>query len=424
MFFIRLIILTFLVIPLACSFKINRKKDNPETETTSQAQDNKQTSHETDTEDSKNGSDPKGHEISPTPVVPTVRQVSYDVNGIEMGEYEILVRWTQGVGNISISLNGETIYSQPSREVSSHSVKVKADSKYAVRVYTVDSDVRPKGGDPQSPEINQERTLLAAWEIKTPKDIFINQEFLDQASNSAEIVGHRLFFEKEKELLIYSKSLSFKGDELFFDKTTLSSFSEGTRAGNDIMGRNGGILGLKARLAHGQLNVRMRGEHGGHGVKGIEHKDRARMGDPGQNGYCAIDITEKGRVLKSCDRNIGPGHRGFDGVIGFPGSNGGAGGNSGIFKIEITDEKTDFLLDAIAFPGEPGIPGPGGDGQLGGLGGTPGHDEGDGNCCWRPNPANEGDGAQGPRGPDGIVQSYGQLQPGCVSIGRPDIKCF
>jgi hypothetical protein len=408
-----------LIFLLGCEIKVSKKNKQ---DVITEKSDSIENNNDKGTKESEPDEDKTKTEIdsTKTPLPEAIpRSAKYLIKGLEYGRYQAEITWTRGLTNISVYLNGTSVYSQQDINTSSYVMDLQSDTNYSIRVYTVNDD--------RNLEVTtKEKSLIAAWEIRTPLDLLLNQNILDTLFSKNEgntISAHRIFLEKDSELFTNGNNLSLKAEELFTDRSAISTFSPGSKAPNDTNGRSGGMIFINAKRAHGLLTLNMRGEHGGDGIDGLSFIDRAGKGARGENGLCAI-VEGPRRIVYNCDRKNGQGQRGAKGADANPGSNGGAGGNTGLCKVQIAEESPDFLVDIKKTAGQPGNPGHASQPQLGGLGGDPGHSTGDGNCCPLPNPKNEGDGANGNPAPDGIKQSDGLMETECVSIGPNADQCF
>jgi hypothetical protein len=355
---------------------------------------------------------------SPTLVAEKIARIAkYTLNGLEYQHYQAEVSWTKGLTNVSVYLDGKSVFSQQDINTNSCILDLHSDTNYSIQVYTVNDDTH-------TTQATKEKSLLGQWEIRTPLDILLDQKTLDiflAKTGDKKIIAHRVFLEKNGQLLTQGQDLIIDTNELFVDRSEISTFNSNQKATNDVDGRPGGNIFLKAKKAHGVLAINMRGEDGGDGTDGTPYTERAGQGPKGENGVC-ISVDTPRRSIWQCEKKPKPGGKGLPGADGRPGTNGGNGGSTGLCKVEIAEQSQDFLVNVFKTEGNPGVPGKASLPQLGGIGGPSGDTEGEGTCCHPPNPRNDGEGNPGNPGTDGNLQNRGLIQTECVAIGAG--HCF
>jgi hypothetical protein len=409
------LIIIFLI--AACELEVSRKPEPKAPDNTGATETPGEETKDLDDEEKEAATTGPEVILSPLPTPETIpRTAKYILTGLAYSHYQAEISWNRGLTNVSINLNGISVYSQQDIKTTTFNLDLASDTAYSIKVYTVNDDRL-------SENATREKSLIAAWEIRTPKDLLLTQASLDEFLNKSGekiIEAHRIFLEKDKEIVSSGSSFTIKADELFTDGSIISTFPVNLKAALDTNGRSGGNIFIISKRAHGRLNINMRGEHGGDGVDGIPHTDRAARGADGKEGYCGWSEGRVPHII--CEHQPGPGGAGAPGANGRPGSNGGSGGNTGLFKIQVVDDSPDFLADVKKTEGVAGNPGRASQPQLGGLGGYSGRI--DGRCCPSPNPPNYGDGPNGQPGTDGVRQTNGLVEPECISIGAEAGKCF
>lgn len=410
-YFINILVISLIV---GCELEVSRKKNaEPITK-------NEQPQQQTE-DNSKTESLPTQKvEPIPSPILVAEkipRIAKYTISGLEYQHYQAEISWTKGLTNVSVYLGGKSVFSQQDINTNSCILDLQSDTNYSIQVYTINDDTH-------AAQATKEKSLMGQWEIRTPLDILLDQKTLETfltKTGDKKIKAHRVFLEKDGQLLTQGQDLFIETNELFADKSEISTFNTNQKAPPDVDGRSGGNIFLKAKRAHGVLAINMRGEDGGDGTDGVPYPDRAGQGAKGENGLC-IGVDTPRRFVWDCEKKPRPGGKGLPGADGRPGTNGGNGGSTGLCKVEIAEQSPDFLVNIFKTEGNPGTPGHASLPQLGGIGGPPGDTEGEGTCCPPPNPRNEGEGISGNPGADGTLQKRGLIQTECVAVGAG--HCF
>lgn len=285
-----------------------------------------------------------------------------------------------------------------------------------------------------SHEVEHNQTLVYNFEIldlagKTEKSfskiVIVPRDFVVRAGQSEftadqKLKIKRLFLNPDVPLRTNGFRMEIVADELIADKGLIESFAEGSKVDTSLNGKGAGELIIKAQTATGTLQIVMRGQMGGDGVKGIPYDTRAADGAPAGPGmsectcqrcqFSQHNISSLSLELQPqyciCTKFGESGRDGAPGAKGRPGGRAGNGGDSGNLKVEI-QEGSAFILDAQGEPGLAGIPGEGGDGQLGGIA-----LENKDRCAG----ARGKNGPQGPKGDHGPVGLDGKRGLICIYI--------
>jgi hypothetical protein len=231
----------------------------------------------------------------------------------------------------------------------------------------------------------------------------------------------RVFFPKNSETLILNQNIEIKTKFIYFDRSVIATFPEGSKALVGKDGRSGGQLRFEAEQATGQLRVELRGEDGGDGLPGDPPDHRNRGVDRPSHvapsfTYSTLPCYDSSYCvgLQTTYRCTSPVPLGMDadpGKQGHPGKPGRHGGNSGKLDFQFRSFES---LDLLVL-NEVGRGGLGGEGGEGGEPGKPG-------LAWRP-PGNTVDcsamvdGRPGARGVPGFPGNPGM-------DGRIEMSCY
>lgn len=253
--------------------------------------------------------------------------------------------------------------------------------------------------------------------VTIPRD-FVVRKNQNELLENQKLNVKRLFLFSDIPFRTNGFNIEIIADQIISDKGIIETHFENSKAGNSIDGLSGGELTIKANSAIGKLNIVMRGQNGGDGLKGPSFSYRAPDGSPPgwQAKECSCRECPRPTQTRGCYcYGKGPnGTNGSPGAKGFPGSRAGNGGSSGILKIEINDG-SGLLLQTFSLKGFAGIPGPGGDGQPGGI--AP---QSQGKTCEGSPGSNGPTGPQGDSGPIGVDGKPGLICVYIASEGRND----
>ena len=226
--------------------------------------------------------------------------------------------------------------------------------------------------------------------VTIPRDFVVKKdqsEFLEDT-----ILNVQRFFISNVPLITNGFSVEINTSEFHSEKGLIETFPANSQAGfssNDVTlknidgidGKSGGKILIKSNAATGELNIFMRGQHGGDGHKGESYPYRAADGSPPGTGSIECDgghgrfsaeqfqiFTTNPILILACSCLIEGYHggNGSNGAKGRQGGRAGNGGSSGSLKIEIKDASA-FVLSTHKDPGLAGKPGEGGNGQPGGI---------------------------------------------------------
>lgn len=253
--------------------------------------------------------------------------------------------------------------------------------------------------------------------VIVPRD-FVVREGQHSFSEDQKLQVKRVFLSRETSLLTNGFNVEIVTEELISEKGRIETFFVNDQALNGTNGRSAGTLKITAKHAQGLMTIIMRGEHGGHGIKGTPYAQRAPDGLPPTNGQriceCRKCRTQDFLLSCSCATTGADGTDGANGAKGRTGGNGGSGGDTGTLKVEI-EEGSAFVLKTESFVGLGGNAGEGGDGQLGGHAPS-----GNGGACSG-NPGRTGlNGPHGDNGKKGRDGKHGQVCVYIASEGKND----
>ncbi|MDG0816975.1 hypothetical protein [Bdellovibrio svalbardensis] len=146
----------------------------------------------------------------------------------------------------------------------------------------------------------------------------------------------------------------------------ITTFSEDQTAEPNKVGRAGGHILIDVERAEGVLNLVLRGERGGKGLKGA-NPDPSMKGSEGSPGTDGDAFGSNG----ICNRRATGGGIGGQGKKGHPGQDGKNGGDSGTLELKIKNDQG-FTYSIQRKPGRGGERGEGGQGGEGGENGRSG----------------------------------------------------
>ena len=226
--------------------------------------------------------------------------------------------------------------------------------------------------------------------------------------------------------------LTIIAEEFISNHSFIQSFPEGQTANKKEIGRSGGHVLIKAKIAKGSLGLTLSGENGGYIPKRpISRRERAKLsGRNGKNGYDAVydtwcrdfyiplglgvfggNIVLDRDCWQKCRVHPTRGGNGEDGRQGYPGFDGKRGGNSGSFYLQAFNLSDFHLTDVKKTIG---LGSRGGKGSAGGYGGERGKNGRDreGLCSSNlPRPKRGRKGNRGRRGKDG---TNGKIRKVCL----------
>jgi hypothetical protein len=255
--------------------------------------------------------------------------------------------------------------------------------------------------------------------ITGPSELIIKDNL--RLQSDLVFTGERVYFYKNARLITNGFKVQIQSEKLQADQAEILTFEQGSKATQGQNGRSGGEINIIVGEASGNLQVSMRGQHGGDGIQGEPWGFAAangQVGDQGESEYnsCIKPLVSSSKDERSicrsysyCIRDSTASSPGANGLPGRPGSNGLSGGSSGVFDMKILSiNKMDIKVNTQVGLGGSG--GPGGLGQMGGVGGP--EIKGATRCRNHPAASN---GAQGPDGPSGQTGVSGDKQSACIS---------
>lgn len=316
-------------------------------------------------------------------------------------QYQLVISWPEDIKKVVIENDGKKIFDTDSTK--QYLLALKDNTRFNIRAFSYDSE-KP--------------ILLGEMQGATPKDYTFSGNI--ELKENTEVEAYRVFFVNQPRILTNGKTLSIKATKIFADDVEITSFQQGSKAGLQTNGIDGGLVHLIAKQAQGHMKIHLRGQHGGDGLNGLPWEYRAADGGAGTNGAheCLTPPIIGGPVKCRCTRGPSNGGDGAGGAKGRPGTQAGRGGNSGKILVEIT-EPSEFVVEPFQEIGLAGVPGKGGPGQEGGNGGPAG--DSTSSECSNANNGNKG--ATGPNGDDASPSLDGSTETLCISIGQGEGKC-
>lgn len=342
------------------------------------------------------------------PTADLVKEVFFQVESLsEPTSYRAHFVWSPSAKKIHIRNFDTILYEGDNLNQFDYPLKENSDYEFTIVCFD----------NPEQPE------TIGVFKGKTPKDLVVNGHI--SLSGPTEWQADRIFFAKNTHIVTQGFPLTIISKELFSHTTRIESYHPNQRAPNHHAGRPGGLVRIKSLKARGDMDLLMRGEHGGHGNPGPSWDHRAPKGGKGKGGSREPnELFDRGprpdmyfrSYICNAPGNGAPGHAGNKGHQGGAASR---GGDSGVAIVDIMDHQGfNFHFERIA--GEPGTPGPGGPGQQGGEGGDPG-DPASG--CGMGKAGLGPEGPTGPQGDPGNPAPPGNLEESCIYAERGVGNC-
>ena len=233
------------------------------------------------------------------------------------------------------------------------------------------------------------------------------------------------------EIKTFEHDLFILANEFISNHSTIQNFEEGSPAGRNENGKNGGNIKVESKTAKGNLKLILNGEHGGFvPARNRSKSEKSNLrGNDGKNGYNAVyrKVCEDihlpfvfgllGRIPIGkncwyvCSVNPTRGEDGENGRRGLRGYDGKNGGDSGSFLLQAVD-LSEFQLTEVKK--NPGIGSSGGEGSRGGSGGDAGRNGKDSNKLCKYNLSSPKDGKKGKKGQSGYDGNSGAEGSVCL----------
>ena len=240
-----------------------------------------------------------------------------------------------------------------------------------------------------------------------PQDLDLRVKDLELDSSLSHV--GRIYLGKDRSLITNGFDVSWNLFELYADSgSKIQTF----KPKNDAFpGKSSGYLNLNIQKYSGDLLIDWRGKRGGAGATGKTQEKQGTKGARGnpakyRSGHTVPD-GDGGREYNpgECLAHPTNGARGGNGLRGYIGEKGGAGGDLNSIVINIKESVDNRAPKLISQAGSGGVGGEGGSGGVGGEGGEPGQHEGN---CSR---AQKGPrGLWGRKGPQGKNGEQGKIR--------------
>ena len=274
-------------------------------------------------------------------------------------------------------------------------------------------------------------------EDETLKEGLLSEEEITTIQENIELTENTIIQNKRVvldmvEIKTFEYDLFIIADEFISNHATIQNFLDGTTAGREQNGRQGGSVSIESQTARGELKLILNGEDGGFVPKrDISKRQKDRLnGKAGADGRSAVyrqycrdirfpiglgintrSILFDKKCWYECVAIPTRGQDGKDGKQGFSGHDGKDGGSSGSFHLKAFN-LLDFHLSEIK--NIPGKASPGGSGSHGGYGGSAGKNGGDSKNLCRDRLSSPRKGDRGDSGSKGKSGNNGKKGTVCI----------
>lgn len=187
--------------------------------------------------------------------------------------------------------------------------------------------------------------------VEVPKDLLVERSWT--LTENTNIQVNRVFLLGGATITTLNHNLQIQAKNLLVEGGVIQNFPLSAKAATERNGRSGGIISIVSDKAQGRLGVRLSGEHGGDGKKGVVKNPMVpgslscvgtSGGHGGNTGALVVKINDGGNLQINVEKSIGEG---------------GVGGLKGLLMGDPNDY-VNFPCDIHAPPGisgNSGLPG-------------------------------------------------------------------